>query len=226
MLDSSTFARMTDVSVVRADVEFSEVEEMASFAIEHGCIGAHAMPCYVRRLSDLLSDHHHILVGGVVGFPFGSSRTEVKVLETRLSVEDGAREIDVVQNVGFLRSGWDERVVEDIRAVVEAASPLPVKVILETAYLSRDEIVRSCVAAKRAGAAFVKTSTGHGPAGATPEHVALMRETVGDDLGVKAAGGMRDAASVMANYRAGATRFGVGLGFAREIIRELQGRAG
>ena len=221
-LDMNSIGRIIDVSVVRAEVNYSEIEDMAQFAREYRFIGAHAMTSYVKKLSDMLADCPEVLVGGVVGFPFGSNRTEVKVLETKLAIEDGAREIDVVQNIGFLKSGWDDLVEADIHAVVAAAAPVPVKVILENAYLTNEEIVRGCLAAQRAGAHFVKTSTGHAPSMATPEDVALMNQTVGDTMQIKAAGGIKSLDFLAALYRAGARRFGIGVQFTREIIRELE----
>ena len=223
-LDVAKLARMVDVSVVRANVDYEELKELAEFARRYKCIGAHPMTCYVRELSEMLRDVPEVLVGGVVGFPFGSQPTEVKVYETRLAIEAGAKEIDVVQNIGFLRSGWDERVESDIHDVVEAAAPLPVKVIFEIAYLTDDEIVRSCKAAVRAGAAFVKTATGHAPSGATPEAVTLMRNSVPSNVVVKAAGGVKTLDSFIAHYKAGARRFGINVPFTKQIITELEAR--
>lgn len=223
-LDMNSMSRLIDVSVVRAEVDLIELEEMAQFVREHRFIGAHAMTCYVKKLSGMLADCPEVLVGGVVGFPFGSCRTEVKVLETKLAIEDGAREIDVVQNIGFLRSGLDDRVEADIHAVVAAAAPLPVKVILENAYLTSAEIVRGCLAAQRAGAHFVKTSTGHAPSMATPEDVALMKKTVGETMQIKAAGGIKSIDFLAALYRAGARRFGISVQFTRGIISEMEAR--
>jgi deoxyribose-phosphate aldolase len=213
---------MVDVSVVRPNVDYLELKEMAEFARRYRFIGAHSMTCYIPELVELLRGVPEVLIGGVVGFPFGTSNTEAKVLETELAIEAGAKEIDMVQNVGFLMYGWDERVEHDIRQVVNAASPLPVKVILETAYLNEDQIVRACRIAQRAGVGFAKTSTGHAPTAATPEVVALMKQTVGDAVVVKAAGGMTNVAEFVSMYHAGARRFGIGLHFAKRIIAELE----
>ncbi len=144
----------------------------------------------------------------VVGFPLGAALTSSKVFETRESVRAGAAEIDMVINIGALKSKDYALVELDIRAVVDAARPAPVKVILETGGLTRDEKVIGCALAKAAGAAFVKTSTGFGPGGATAEDIALMRSIVGNDMGVKASGGVRTTADAEKMVAAGASRIG------------------
>lgn len=144
----------------------------------------------------------------VVGFPLGAATTASKVFEARESVKNGAREIDMVINIGALKGRDFAAVLDDIRQVVEASKPYPVKVILETAGLTQDEKVIGCALSKAAGAAFVKTSTGFGAGGATAEDIELMRRVVGPEMGVKASGGIRtyeDAAKMIA---AGASRIG------------------
>jgi deoxyribose-phosphate aldolase len=144
----------------------------------------------------------------VVGFPLGAGATAAKVFETREAIRAGAAEIDMVINIGRLKARDYAYVDRDIREVVAAARPRPVKVILETGALTRDEKVIGCALAKAAGAAFVKTSTGFGPGGATAEDVALMRQVVGDDVGVKASGGVRTTADAQKMVEAGANRLG------------------
>jgi deoxyribose-phosphate aldolase len=144
----------------------------------------------------------------VVGFPLGAGTTAAKVFETREAIRAGAAEIDMVINIGQLKARNYAYVDRDIREVVEAARPRPVKVILETGALTRDEKVIGCALSKAAGAAFVKTSTGFGPGGATAEDVALMRQVVGDDVGVKASGGVRTTADAQRMVEAGANRLG------------------
>jgi deoxyribose-phosphate aldolase len=146
-------------------------------------------------------------VCAVVGFPLGATLPEVKAAEAARAVGDGAAEIDMVLNVGALRSRDYRTVGDDIRGVVSQAG-VPVKVILETALLTRDEKIKACTLAKAAGASFVKTSTGFGPSGATVEDVRLMRSVVGDDVSVKASGGIRDAETAQAMLEAGADRIG------------------
>ncbi len=144
----------------------------------------------------------------VVGFPLGAMSTRSKAQETREAVGDGAEEIDMVINIGLLRSGDHDGVFDDIRAVVEAAAGKPVKVILETAMLEREEKIAACAISKAAGAAFVKTSTGFGGGGATAEDIALMRSIVGPNMGVKASGGVRTADDARKMLAAGADRLG------------------
>lgn len=144
----------------------------------------------------------------VVGFPLGAMATRSKAQETREAVADGADEIDMVINIGLLRSGDHDGVFDDIRAVVEAASGKPVKVILETTMLEREEKIAACAISKAAGAAFVKTSTGFGGGGATVEDIMLMRSVVGPTMGVKASGGVRTADDARKMLAAGATRLG------------------
>lgn len=151
-----------------------------------------------------------MLVCSVIGFPLGSSATEVKCYEARRAIEDGACEIDMVMNVGLLKSGADAAVERDIAAVAETCHKLGarLKVILETCLLTDAEKVRACEASKRAGADFVKTSTGFNKGGATAADIALMRRTVGDRMGVKASGGVRDQKTAQEMIAAGATRIG------------------
>jgi len=159
-------------------------------------------------------------VCAVVGFPLGATLPDVKAAEAARAVADGAREIDMVMNVGALRSRRYREVADDIRSVVEACG-VPVKVILETALLTREEKIEACTLAKTAGASFVKTSTGFGPSGATVDDVRLMREVVGDDVSVKASGGIRDAETAQAMIEAGADRIG-----ASASVRIAGGKAG
>jgi deoxyribose-phosphate aldolase len=146
----------------------------------------------------------------VIGFPLGANATSIKVVETTEALRAGAREIDMVLNVGELRGGNHDVVLGDIRAVIEAAhhKGAIVKVILETALLTDQQKIIACALAKQAGAEFVKTSTGFGPAGATVEDVALMRRAVGSSMGVKASGGIRTLADLQKMVAAGATRVG------------------
>ena len=150
----------------------------------------------------------NVKVCAVVGFPLGATLPHAKAFETREAVRAGAREIDMVVNIGALKSGEYGLALEDIRGVVEAARPYPVKVILETGGLSDEEKVVGCVLSKCAGAAFVKTSTGFGPGGATTADVALMRRIVGAEMGVKASGGVRTTEDADKMKDAGADRIG------------------
>jgi deoxyribose-phosphate aldolase len=185
-------------------------EEAKTYNFASVCVN----PCYVKLCADLLRGTH-VDVCSVVGFPFGAATPEIKGMETRRAIRDGAREIDMVINVGALKAGDTETVLRDIRAVVDACrdgSALS-KVIIEAALLTDEEKVLACQLAKKAGANFVKTSTGYGPGGATVHDVALMREAVkGTHMGVKAAGGIRSFADAQKMIEAGATRLGASAG--------------
>lgn len=202
--------------------------ELASF-IDHTLLGPSATPADLRRLCREALEHRFhsvcvagrhvaaaaealresgVLVSAVVGFPLGSQASPVKAFEARSAVGDGAGELDMVLSIGDLLDGRDDAVAADIAAVVEAAEGRPVKVILETCLLDEAGKRRGCELALEAGAAFVKTSTGFSSGGATVEDVRLLRSVVGDRAGVKASGGIRDAAAARAMIEAGATRLG------------------
>jgi deoxyribose-phosphate aldolase len=204
-------ARMMDLSAVRAEVEAAEIRQLAEVAQRWRCVCTFVLPCYFTELKALLAATPEVGVGGVVGFPSGGHSTAIKVAEARQQLDQGASELDMVINVGMLRSGRQEYVEDDIRAVVEAAGRVPVKVILEAHWLTDEQIVAGSRLAVQAGAAFVKTGTGWAPTGATLHNVALIKSAVGDGAQVKAAGGVRDLATVVEMIRLGATRFGVSL---------------
>jgi deoxyribose-phosphate aldolase len=193
-------------------------------AREHGFATVCVNPVWVRLCSTLLQGSES-LVCTVVGFPLGATLPEVKAHEAARVIADGACEVDMVMNVGALKSG-DYRLVErDVGGVVEVCRRAGAvsKVILETALLTDDEKVKACVAVKAAGADFVKTSTGFGPGGATAADVSLMRRVVGPEMGVKAAGGVRDLKSAQAMIDAGADRIGASVGV--KIVQESRGGA-
>jgi deoxyribose-phosphate aldolase len=216
--------RMLDLSAVRAECDESEVRAIADLARTHGCIAAFALPSLTPLLCELLQGENAIAAGGVVGFPSGGPTTKMKVAEAKELLAMGCRELDMVISVGLLRSGRLREVGEDIRAVVEAARGVPIKVILECHYLSDEQIRQGCACSEEGGAAFVKTGTGWAQTGATLHNVQLMKACVGDRLGVKAAGGVRDLKTLLELHRAGASRFGIGLASARGILRELEAR--
>jgi deoxyribose-phosphate aldolase len=193
-------------------------EEAARYHFASVCVN----PSWVRAAACNLSGTG-VPVCTVVGFPLGATLPDVKAYEARRAILDGAREVDMVINIGALKSGDDCLVEQDIRSVVEAAHEYGVtcKVIIETALLTDEEKVRACLAAKRAGADFVKTSTGFSKGGATVADVALMRQTVGSELGVKASGGVKGLADARQMVEAGATRIGASVGV--KIAQEAAG---
>ncbi len=201
-------AQYIDHTLLKAEATPSEIETACQEAITYQFASVCVNSSYIEKVSGLLKSSPTKPIA-VVGFPLGACATEVKVQETKYCVAHGAQEIDMVLNLGALKSGNRELVLKDIEAVVLAAHPIPVKVILETAALSPEEKIIACELAQKAKAAFVKTSTGfHPKGGATIEDVALLRKLVGPDMGVKASGGIRTTDDALQMIRAGATRIG------------------
>src|SRR3954467_14270477 len=216
-------AKYIDHTLLKPDATFDQVTKLCNEAREFGFASVCVNPCYVRHSAGLLRGSS-VKVCTVIGFPLGANVTETKALEARRAIREGATEVDVVINVGALKSGRDELVYKDIRAVVEAAMDggAICKVILETSLLNDDEKTRGCLAARRARADFVKTATGFGPGGATADDVALMSRAVsGTKMGVKASGGIRNLQDAQQMIRAGATRIGASAGV--RIVKESQG---
>lgn len=213
---STDLAKYIDHTQLKPDTTKDKITRIVNEAREHGfasvCVNPYWAPYCYENLKDT-----GVKVCAVIGFPLGATSTASKVSETKQAIQDGATEVDMVINVGELKSGNDEAVQRDIEAVVEAAKESALtKVIIETSLLDREEKIRACQLAKQAGADFVKTSTGFSGGGATIEDIALMRETVGSDMGVKASGGVRDLKSAKDMIEAGATRIGASAGV--EII--------
>ncbi|RLI11982.1 deoxyribose-phosphate aldolase [Candidatus Bathyarchaeota archaeon] len=203
-------AKMIDSTNVKATASRSDIEKLCKDAVHHGFGCVCVNPIYVKLASQLLKGSD-VKVCSTVGFPFGATLPEIKALEAIKAVENGAQELDMVINLSALKSGNYEAVKEDIAAVVDAKrldERIIVKVIIETACLMDEEKVVACKLAKDAGADFVKTCTGFFGKGATVEDVRLMRQTVGEAMGVKAAGGIRTYADAVAMIRAGANRIG------------------
>jgi len=211
-------AKFIDHTILKADATPADIARLCTEANEHGFAAVCVNSCYVPLVRQMVQQE--VGVTSVVGFPLGASSTYAKCEETREAVRQGATEIDVVINIGWLKAKLTDAVRADIGAVVEAAGKVPVKVILETALLNDEEKVLVCELARDAGAAFVKTSTGFGPSGAVPSDVALMRRTVGDALGVKASGGVRNFDVAMAMIALGANRIGTSSGVA--IVEECK----
>ena len=217
--------RMMDLSAVRAESDEAEVRAMAEWARKYQCVAVFALPALSPLLCELLAGEPAVAVGGVVGFPSGGVTTATKTREAEELLGMGCRELDMVINIGLLRSGRHDEVRADIRAVVDTAGRVPVKVILECHHLTDDQIRMACRLCEEAGAAFVKTGTGWAPTGATVHNVALMKSCVGDRLKVKAAGGVRSLETLIELHRAGATRFGIGLSSAVAILQQCESRS-
>jgi deoxyribose-phosphate aldolase len=200
-------AKMIDHSILRPELTTDDVRSGCAIAAKYQVASVCVRPCDVPLAFSLLRGSG-VLVGTVVGFPHGDTPTVIKVAETVLAIEQGAAEIDMVINVGRLRSGDIAAVEAEIAAVVAAAAGAPVKVILETAYLTNEQKLAACWASERAGAAFVKSSTGFAPGGANLDDLALMRSAVSAKVRVKASGGVRTLDQILAMASVGVTRFG------------------
>ncbi|YCA42941.1 deoxyribose-phosphate aldolase [Bacillus sp. JZ8] len=210
---SKEIAKMIDHTLLKADAKKEEIEKLCEEAKEHHFASVCVNPTWVSLSSSLL-EGTDVKICTVIGFPLGANTPEVKAFEAQNAISNGATEVDMVINIGALKDGNDQEVKRDIQAVVEASKGVLVKVIIETCLLTEDEKIRACQLAVEAGADYVKTSTGFSTGGATVEDVALMRKTVGPDVGVKASGGVRNAEGAKAVIEAGATRIGASSGIA------------
>ncbi|OIJ16155.1 deoxyribose-phosphate aldolase [Anaerobacillus arseniciselenatis] len=211
---SEQIARMIDHTLLKADANKEQVVTLANEAKEYNFASVCVNPTWVHTSAQILQGTE-VKVCTVIGFPLGANTPETKAFETKNAIENGATEVDMVINIGALKDKNDELVEKDIKAVVDAAKGKALtKVIIETSLLTDEEKVRACVIAVRAGTDFVKTSTGFSTGGATVEDIALMRKTVGPDIGVKASGGVRDREGAIAMIEAGATRIGASAGIA------------
>jgi len=202
-------ARMIDHTLLKPDATQKEIEKLGAEAKQYGFASVCINPSHVKLCATLLRDTD-VKVCTVIGFPLGATSSAAKAFETDRAIKDGAREVDMVINVGMLKSGEYEYVQEDILSVVSVAHSFGVlaKVIIETGLLTDEEKVKACMLAKRAGADFVKTSTGFAKGGATVGDIALMRKVVGPELGVKASGGVRSQEDALALIASGADRIG------------------
>jgi deoxyribose-phosphate aldolase len=209
----SDLAPYIDHTLLKPEAAREQIESLCAEAAEHKfstvCVNGSRV-----ELAYSLLEESDVQVAAVVGFPLGAAEADSKRYETEVAIDQGAGEIDMVMNVGRFQDGDHDYIVREIRDVVESADDHVVKVILETCLLTDTQIEQACKLVVQAQAHFVKTSTGFGSAGATIEHVKLMRETVGQFAGVKAAGGIRDAATARAMIEAGATRLGTSNGIA------------
>ncbi|MDD4570117.1 MAG: deoxyribose-phosphate aldolase [Tepidanaerobacteraceae bacterium] len=217
MLTKHELAKYIDHTLLKATATFEDIKLLCLEAKEYGFYSVCVNSYYVKHVVNILRGSN-INVAVTVGFPLGAMSTSSKVFEAAEAVKAGASEVDMVMNVGLLKSGDFYAVQEDIAQVVkivkETNSKAKVKVILEMGYLDENEKVSACQLAKAAKADFVKTSTGFGSGGATVEDVAIMRKLVGDSMGVKASGGIRDLKTALAMIEAGATRIGSSSGIA------------
>lgn len=210
-------SKCIDHTILKPDTTPGDIEKLCAEAREHSFATVFVPSCYIRLAASLLRKSG-VKVGAAVGFPLGWATTQTKMAEARQAVKHGAREVDMVLNVGALKSGNHDLVKKDIRKVVRTVGrSVSVKVILETGLLTDAEKVKACELSEKAGAEYVKTSTGTGHGGATVEDIRLMRKTVGDRMKVKASGGIRNYEQARALLEAGADRIGTSAGV--EIVR-------
>jgi deoxyribose-phosphate aldolase len=208
-----SIANMIDHTALAATTTKEEIVKLAAEAKEYRFASVCVNPTWVKLAAEMLKDTPEVKVCTVIGFPLGATTPEVKGFETSNAIQNGATEIDMVINIGALKDKNDELVERDIRAVVEASKGKALtKVIIETSLLTEEEKIRACEISVKAGADFVKTSTGFSTGGATVEDIALMRKVVGPEIGVKASGGVRSREDALAMIEAGATRIGASSG--------------
>jgi deoxyribose-phosphate aldolase len=225
-LKAHEIARLIDISAVQAAHGKADIQEMVRAAKQYHFIAVHVLPCWVTLLRKELNGAPDVLLGAPVGFPSGGHRTEIKVAEAKLLAEDGVQEMDMMLNVGKLRSGDVDYCEREIRSVVDAVRPIPVKVIIEVHHLGREEIRQACEACIFAGAAFVKTASGWAASGATLEIVRYIKSVVGERIKVKAAGGIRGLDTLVKMHNMGVARFGINLKTAVEIVRAVESLPG
>ena len=213
------YAKFIDHTLLKPESTRQQIDQIIDEAKEYNFKSICVNPTHVKYAAERLNDSD-VLVCTVIGFPLGATTTATKVFETEDAIKNGATELDMVINIGALKDGRFEDVQKDIEGVVGAANGKTVKVIIETVLLSDEEKVKASELAKAAGADFVKTSTGFAGGGATPEDVKLMKDTVGDELEVKASGGVRSLQDFNKMIDAGATRIGASAGV--QIIQGLE----
>lgn len=218
-VDKKVIASMIDHTILKPGASKEQVVQLCKEALEYSFASICVNPCFVKLVAKELSGSA-VKTCTVIGFPLGANATEVKAFEAKKAVAEGAQEIDMVINIGALKDGDDNYVENDIYQVVQASQGALVKVIIETCLLTDEEKVTACSLAKKAGADFVKTSTGFSTGGANSSDVALMRKTVGEAMGVKASGGVKGLNDALAMIEAGASRIGTSSGIA--ILGEMK----
>ena len=212
------YSKYIDHTILKADASIEDVKRICKEARDYDFASVCVNPSFVSLCKEELK-RSSVKVCTVVGFPLGATTTYSKVEETKQAIKDGATEIDMVINISRLKAKQDDFVEEEIRSLKKACGDLILKVIIETCLLTDEEKVRACILSKKAGADFVKTSTGFSTGGATAYDVKLMRDTVGEEMGVKASGGIKDSKSFLEMIEAGANRIGASAGI--RIMQDL-----
>ena len=219
-MELKNLPRMIDLSCVRAQSTFEDMQQMVELAKKYNFLCCFSMPYYTKWLIDQLKDTPGTFVGGTVGYPHGNELTMLKVEGAKYQKALGCKEIDMVQNITALKHGDYDEVAADIAAVKAAIGETPLKVILEVSYLTDYEICKAAEIAVKSGASFVKTGTGWGPKPTTVEHIKMMKSVVGDSAQIKAAGCIRTVETMLEMIDAGCTRFGISLNSTIGILRQ------
>lgn len=225
-LGAADLAQMIDISAVQAFHTEKDVRALADLATAQGFIAAHALPNFVPLLRSLIPAGGRTLVGGPIGFPAGGHMTAIKVAEAKALCEAGADELDLMMNVGRLKSGDLSYVRDEVAAVIEAAAPVPIKVIIELHHLTDAEMETAAEIVAASGAAFVKTGTGWTPAAATLPRIRRIAAVVAGRAGIKASGGIRDLDTVAAMVAIGVTRFGINTASATDLVAKVRALPG
>jgi len=221
-LRAKDIAKMIDLSCVRTTSSKSDIEQMVGAARRYGFGQVSVLQCFIPYTKKLIKDEPDIRLVGNVSFPSGSDSTSLKVVQAREMMDAGCDEIDMVMNIGKLRSGETAEVEADTRAVIETVRPIPVKVIIEIMCLTPEETRQACDICVRTGASFVKTGTGWAERGTALADVRLVKSFVGDRVKIKASGGIRSLETLIQMYGAGARRFGVNLKSGIQIVEEAR----
>jgi len=218
LLNSYNVARMIDISAVRTHHSIKDIKTLIQYAKKYRFINVHVLPVWVGLVADLLKDEKDILVGSPVGFPSGGHLREIKVQEAKRLIIDGVQEMDMVINVGKLKSGEYNYVLDEIKEIVDISGSIPLKVIIEINCLSDNEIKKACELVIKGGANYIKTGTGWIPGDANIKRIKMIKQFIGDDIKIKAAGGIRTKAEFLKLYEIGIRRFGINLKSAIKIV--------
>lgn len=226
ILTVNDIAKMMDLSCVRMDSDENDIKQLVHNAIKYNCGQVSVLQCFIPDVKVLLKGRPDIKVVGNVSFPSGSDSTSLKVAQAKEMLTEGCNEIDMVINVGILRSGRYSEVEDDVKAVVNIAKGIIVKVIIEVSCLKKHEIEKACEICVNSGAAFVKTGTGWMHQGTTTEDIKFIKSIVGDSIKIKASGGIKDLNMLVKMYKLGAERFGINFRSGRSILEECIARGG
>jgi len=209
---------MIDISAVRTHHSIKDIKTLIQYAKKYRFINVHVLPVWVSLVADLLKEEKDILVGSPVGFPSGGHSREIKVQEAKRLIIDGVQEMDMVINVGKLKSGEYNYVLDEIKEIVDISGSIPLKVIIEINCLTDNEIKKACKLVIKGGANYIKTGTGWIPGDANIERIKMIKQFIGDDIKIKAAGGIRTKVEFLKLYEIGIRRFGINLKSAIKIV--------